>query len=145
MKVFVRPALATLSTSLWRSSGSASSDLLFPPAFQPGGGYRRRPGPYSHNDYGTAKGKGQGKHGKEKGQYGKDKGKVGKGFSQDSQAARWEAKTPDGKRICFAYNNPRERCTCSCNMEHVCRICFGKHPVHMHKDYPAAGGGDGSG
>ena len=41
--------------------------------------------------------------------------------------------TPDGKRICFAYNNQHERCPHgkACRRERVCRRCFEPHPLHM--------------
>ena len=52
---------------------------------------------------------------------GKDKGGKGKRSS----------KTPDGKAICFRYNNQKEKCrNKKCNFEHCCSICFGKHPSY---------------
>jgi len=41
------------------------------------------------------------------------------------------SKTPDGRAICFRYNNQSERCRAKrCNFEHVCSKCFGKHPQY---------------
>ena len=53
---------------------------------------------------------------------GKDKGK-GK--------RRGHITTPDGKQICFAFNNQHEKCTGSCDRAHVCRTCLGTHPAYM--------------
>jgi hypothetical protein len=51
--------------------------------------------------------------------YGKTSGK-GQG--------RLAGATPDGRQICFAYNNEgcREQ---ACSRSHVCRICYGSHPM----------------
>ncbi len=76
-------------------------------------------GPYS----GGCKGKGKGKI---KGKGGKYQGGKG-GPAADSSLARY---TPDGRPICFAWNNPKERCRGQCNRAHVCRKCFGNHPYH---------------
>lgn len=59
------------------------------------------------------------KKGNAKGKKGKGKGK-GKGLAFS---------TPDGRQICFNYNNP-EGCT-GCDRAHVCRLkgCFGNHPM----------------
>ena len=155
MRAFVTPALATLSSSSWRSTdpfagwAAGTSYPPFPPAVQPGGN-DRRPGPYPRGDYGTnSKGKqdyggyGKGK-GKGTGKYGKAKGNhIGKNrLSKDAQdTTRWHRRTPDGKPICFAYNNPLEKCPGNCRMEHICRICFGRHHVHAHRDKSSGGGG----
>jgi hypothetical protein len=59
--------------------------------------------------------------------------------------------TPDGRKMCFAWNSPTEQCAGGCGRAHVCRICFGAHPAHMHASVnrraePAAGGAaEGSG
>jgi hypothetical protein len=70
----------------------------------------------------------------------------GQGKSNQHWQAKYEAKraTPEGKAICFAYNNNGERCVGACNREHVCQVCFGKHPGHVHHKFTAAGSG-GSG
>ena len=42
-------------------------------------------------------------------------------------------KTPDGKNICHAFNNPNETCTRGkggCAFMHVCGICFKDHPMY---------------
>ena len=36
------------------------------------------------------------------------------------------SKTPDGRSICYKYQTGK--CTATCNMVHVCQICFGTHP-----------------
>lgn len=41
--------------------------------------------------------------------------------------------TSDGRQICFAYNSPHERCKGQCGRAHVCQVCFGAHPMHMHQ------------
>ena len=63
---------------------------------------------------------------------GGSKGKNRKGKDKSKSKDGVHAVTPDGRRICFAYNNPNERCRGSCGFVHCCRICFGKHPMHMH-------------
>ena len=37
--------------------------------------------------------------------------------------------TPDGRQICFAFNNPSENCKGKCGRVHCCRKCFGEHPM----------------
>jgi hypothetical protein len=64
----------------------------------------------------TEKGKGKGK-GKEGGK-GKRKGK---------EMAR---ETPDGRKLCFAFNSAAEGCAGGCGFVHACRLCFGTHPAH---------------
>jgi hypothetical protein len=39
-----------------------------------------------------------------------------------------KSKTPDGREICYKYNNKGEKCDGQCNRIHVCQICMGKHP-----------------
>jgi hypothetical protein len=73
-------------------------------------------------------GKGGGKGGGVKG--GKKGGKGG-GFKGGGKAVA--ATTPDGRQICFAWNNPYEKCKGGCDRVHCCRICFEEtHPMHMH-------------
>ena len=65
--------------------------------------------------YEPSKSKGKGKKG------GKGKGKKGR---------QHRDRTPDGRRICWKRNNPKERCRYQCGRLHVCQICFGSHPAH---------------
>jgi hypothetical protein len=95
-----------------------------------------RGGPYENPNPGNP-GKGKGKRGKGKGKKGR---KGGKGVDPSMHG-----NTPDGRQICFAWNSPTERCAGGCGRVHVCRICFGAHPAHMHASLnrraePAAGG-----
>ncbi len=79
-------------------------------------------GPYG----GGGNGKGKRKGGKYQG--GKGKGGPSSASAADSSMAR---STPDGRPICFAWNNLNERCRGQCNRAHVCRKCFGSHPVYQ--------------
>ena len=54
---------------------------------------------------------------------------------------QWFSKTPDGRAICYAYNNVGETCAGACGRVHVCRICFGKHAAHSCEMSGAASGG----
>lgn len=73
--------------------------------------------------------KGKGKKGK-----GKGKGKAGKKGDQSLHST-----TPDGRQICYAWNNKKEGCKGGCNRVHACRICLDtSHPTYEH---PAEGGG----
>ena len=40
--------------------------------------------------------------------------------------------TPEGKPVCYRYNNPQEKCKAKkCRFEHVWGLCFSpKHPMH---------------
>ena len=80
-----------------------------------------RPQPYDVNYVkGKNKGKGKGKKGK---------GKTKQGGLQGS--------TPDGRQICFAWNNAQEKCTGGCGRVHCCRICLSPdHPSYEHPDAP---------
>lgn len=85
---------------------------------------RRRSKPARKADQGRPTGKGAGK---------------GRG---KNKSARLAAKTPDGRNICFAYNNSAEGCTKRCGMVHVCRKCFGPHPMFQcRQDGGGASGG----
>ena len=65
-----------------------------------------------------AKGKGRGGRGKD----GKGKNVGGKGCAN---------KTPDGKPICYKYNNQNERCVkAKRTFLHVCGRCFKDHPTY---------------
>ena len=97
----------------------------------------RSPGrnpPWSDRYGESFKGKGKGKKG------GKGRGKKGGKQMHD--------KTPDGRQICWRWNNPRERCRFNCGRLHVCQICFGSHPAHScdgsGKKDTAGGAAEGS-
>jgi uncharacterized membrane protein YgcG len=96
-------------------------------------------------------GGGQGGQGGGKGQGGGQGGGRGSGKGAGRGAGRAGAKgagkgtlageTPDGRRICFAWNSGAE-CNGSCGMVHCCRIkgCFStEHPMIRHGAAPAAG------
>lgn len=77
-----------------------------------------------------------------KGKKGKGKGKAGRGL---------HTRTPDGRDICFAWNNRDQRCRYNCGRVHCCQLCFGNHPAHSCKEAgdkkpggkdTAGGGGD---
>jgi hypothetical protein len=59
---------------------------------------------------------------------GKGKGKPRtKGKGKGKEMAR---ETPDGRKLCFAFNSASEGCAGSCGFVHACRLCFGQHPAH---------------
>jgi hypothetical protein len=95
----------------------ASISVRKPAAVQSVGGNARQ-GPY---------GKGS-KKGGSKGGKGRGKGKGKRGGGKGGK----HSVTPDGRPICFAYNNPNEKCSKSCpnNFTHVCARCFGNHPAY---------------
>jgi hypothetical protein len=69
----------------------------------------------------TDKGKGKGKGGKGK-----------KGNKSMNSAAGCASKTPDGRSICYKYNNQNEDCRKKkCTFLHVCSICFKDHPMYI--------------
>ena len=74
-----------------------------------------RRGSWNTDFYEQPKGKGKGKKG--------GKGKTKKGRQMHDR-------TPDGRQICWRWNNPRERCRFQCGRLHVCQLCFGSHPAH---------------
>ena len=59
------------------------------------------------------------------------KGKGGKG--RKGKGKSMHTKTPDGRDICFAWNNRDQRCCYQCGRVHCCQICFGTHPAHSCK------------
>jgi hypothetical protein len=66
--------------------------------------------------------------------FGKGKGSnknvnKGRGKNRDKGKGKGHRATPDGKQICFAFNNPHEKCTGTCDRAHVCRTCLGGHPA----------------
>lgn len=70
--------------------------------------------------YDPPKGKGKGKKGK---------GKKGKGKQQETL----HSTSPDGRQICYAWNNKKEGCKGGCQRLHVCRICLDpKRPTYEH-------------
>ena len=69
-----------------------------------------------------------GKAGRGKGRGGRGKGKKGRGKGKDKNGLI--SRTPDGRSICYAYNN--QGCSGSCGMVHVCRICMKDHPMTQH-------------
>ena len=75
----------------------------------------------------TPKGKGKGK-GK-----GKDKGGEPGGKARGKGKKSWAWKTPDGRELCFVYNNGNE-CDGSCGRVHACRVkgCTEQHPAVHH-------------
>lgn len=75
----------------------------------------KRGGPYPPNPKGKGKSKQKGK-GKYKGEF-------------------LHSTTPDGRQLCFAWNNKAEGCKGSCNRVHACRICLSTaHPTFQHKN-----------
>ena len=78
--------------------------------------------PVRVHPYGGGKGKGKGKKGK-----GKIKGKKGQ------QQQQLHSTTPDGRQICFAWNNQQEGCKGGCQRVHACRICLDpSHTTFQH-------------
>ena len=53
--------------------------------------------------------------------------------------------TPDGRFICFGYNNTSGCLSKACSRVHVCQGCFGKHPLHSCPAANAAAAGPSSG
>ena len=72
----------------------------------------------------------------------KGKGSKGKGKSKRGQDAAKDgrhANTPDGKPICFRYNDKTRACTSKqCRFVHACSLCLGRHPAYACKG-PAQG------
>ena len=63
---------------------------------------------------------------------GKGKGS-GKGKARVKGGAAWHSSTPDGRKLCFAWNSASERCKGQCSFVHACQICFGNHPAYTCK------------
>jgi hypothetical protein len=60
---------------------------------------------------------------------GKGKGK-GKTTGASARAGKCASRAPDGREICWLYNDPDSRCKrTKCQYAHICGICFGKHPL----------------
>ena len=80
---------------------------------------------------GNGGGHGQGGHGG--GPKGKGK-KAGKSKGKEGHTV-----TPDGKPICFRYNDNTKKCNGKkCRFIHVCSLCLGKHPAYQCRG-PAKG------
>ena len=73
------------------------------------------------------------KGGKKGGKGAKGKrGVKGKESSGKGGKGGGSSRIPDGKTICFAYNNANSRCkNRTCAHKHVCSKCFGKRPIYM--------------
>jgi hypothetical protein len=40
--------------------------------------------------------------------------------------------TPDGRKLCYGFNNPQEKCKGRCGKVHACQVCLDpKHPYYM--------------
>ena len=63
---------------------------------------------------------------------GKGKGKKGKGKKAGGRTIH--SHTPDGRAICYSWNNKDQRCRWNCGRVHCCQICFGSHPMHACKE-----------
>ena len=67
----------------------------------------------------------------------KSKGKKGKGRSRSGSL---QGSTPDGRQLCFAWNNPQEGCKGGRGRVHACRICMDPgHPTFEHPQEPKQG------
>jgi len=90
---------------------------------------RTPPPPGWGQSQGSPKGKGKGKKGKGK--------SAGKGKQKGSLAASGlNSRTPDGRLICYKFNNPAETCKGECSMLHVCQRCL--QPGHGYTKCPQA-------
>ena len=60
-----------------------------------------------------------------------DKGDKGRGKGKTKTKGKLShSKTPDGKPICYRYNDKTRTCTSKkCKFIHVCSLCLGKHPA----------------
>ena len=60
----------------------------------------------------------------------------------DTGKGKLGSMTPDGRPICYRYNNRDERCRGPCPYVYLCWRCYGNHPVHActakSKKSPAA-------
>ena len=90
------------------------------------GGKGGKGGKVGHGSGKGGKGGFGGKRGGKGGKGGQFGGGKGKGMDQCA------AFTPEGKRICFSFNNSQVRCKRKgCIFEHVCGRCFQKHPIYQ--------------
>ncbi len=75
--------------------------------------------------------------------------KGGKGKTKGKQKGKGKYKgdylhstTPDGRQLCFAWNNAKEGCKGDCNRVHACRICLSPaHATFDHEKKPSDTGG----
>ena len=65
-----------------------------------------------------------------------DKGRKGSGKGKTKGGKTLHSRTPDGRDICYAWNNKDQRCRFNCGRVHCCQICFGNHPAHSCKGKP---------
>lgn len=65
---------------------------------------------------------------------GGSKGRKGKGKSSKGFPWILHSRTPDGRAICYSWNNRDQRCRFQCGRLHVCQYCFKQHPAHTCKD-----------
>ena len=87
----------------------------------------RQPQRRVFNAFGGGRGKGGGKRG---------------GKKSSGKGAGLKSRTPDGRDICYRYNNRNESCDGRCNRVHCCQRCLGKHPAY-ECSAAASSGGDG--
>ena len=116
----------------WRDPGIRERYLITPIALAAAAAKRPWDGTSSSSQDKFQKGnrKGAKKGGKGSGKGSKGGGKSGKGSGVQNCASR----TPDGKPICYGYNNFETRCRDSkCRFAHVCGACFGRHPIYACK------------
>ena len=77
--------------------------------------------------------------------WGKNGGKGQKGKKgKSSQDRVMKSETPDGRKICFQYNQPSGCTKPNCQFVHLCRICLEEHPCYTHWPSPGKRGGGGS-
>jgi hypothetical protein len=90
---------------------------------------------WQKGDSGAGAGKGgKGGKGGKSGKGGKGKGGKGGGKDRGNANSECQSRTPDGKPICYSYNDFKTRCRDSrCRFAHICGICFGKHPLYACK------------
>ena len=65
-----------------------------------------------------------------KGSKGGSKGKKGSKGKSKEGSKKYHHTSPDGRAICFAWNNKNQRCRYECGRLHICQVCFGPHPAH---------------
>lgn len=102
--------------------------FLTPNVYSQVAGHARQPpwrsrSPPTERPWGADRGRDWDK-GKGKSRKGSSKGKGKKGGKQ------LHDRTPDGRQICWRWNNPKERCRFNCGRLHACQICFGQRPMH---------------
>ena len=133
----------------WKDPSTRERFLITPIALSSSGAKRNWNEGAGNGDKPSGKngGKGQGKNAKKSKGTGKGKGGGGKSGNKGGGAQSCASRTPDGKPICYGYNNNDVRCRDSkCRFLHVCGSCFGKHPIYAcrpgNKAETQGGGGD---